>query len=537
LQRITEAQHRIEAAPKRQSPVEWASLVPQVLESAGWPGYPQLSSAEFQTAKRWQQAVDTCGSLGFDGRRIAWKDFLSELNRIVDETLFTAESENAPILIAGPAESAGLTADAIWFFGADEDAWPARGAMHPLLPFDVQRDGRMPHATPQLDWDLANAITQRLVRSASEVRFSFARQRDGVDARPSRLVTQLAGELQPLPAELLIKRNQTSKTVCYADTSRIALRADTRENAVNFAGGSTVLTSQSQCAFKAFATTRLAAQDWDAAEAGLTPSVRGQLLHAVLHAVWGGPPDGIRTQDELRALPDRRTFVEGHVQRAMAANLPAGAREQMPRRYLELEERRLTRLVTEWLEFELTRQPFAVAGTEIDTTATVAGLTLRLRLDRIDRLNDESLLVVDYKTGDVSPKSWELPRPEDVQLPLYAGFAEKPDGPVGGLVFAKVRSGDRCFAGRVGDARATLQSSLGGTSSLVRDALQAEDLIDWRDAIEQLARDFLAGRADVNPREYPETCERCGLQTLCRIQEHQEQLTDDELESSEAAHD
>jgi hypothetical protein len=35
-----------------------------------------------------------------------------------------------------------------------------------------------------------------------------------------------------------------------------------------------------------------------------------------------------------------------------------------------------------------------------------------------------------------------------------------------------------------------------------------------------MARDFLAGRAEVNPREYPETCEKCGLQTLCRVLEH-----------------
>jgi hypothetical protein len=47
--------------------------------------------------------------------------------------------------------------------------------------------------------------------------------------------------------------------------------------------------------------------------------------------------------------------------------------------------------------------------------------------------------------------------------------------------------------------------------------------MDWRDCIEQLARDFLAGRADVNPREYPKTCDRCGLQTLCRIQEPENQ--------------
>jgi hypothetical protein len=32
-----------------------------------------------------------------------------------------------------------------------------------------------------------------------------------------------------------------------------------------------------------------------------------------------------------------------------------------------------------------------------------------------------------------------------------------------------------------------------------------------------LAQDFLDGKADVDPRDPPKTCERCGLQTLCRI--------------------
>jgi len=27
------------------------------------------------------------------------------------------------------------------------------------------------------------------------------------------------------------------------------------------------------------------------------------------------------------------------------------------------------------------------------------------------------------------------------------------------------------------------------------------------------------GRAEVDPRDYPKTCERCGLQAVCRIQE------------------
>ncbi|MGA2807007.1 MAG: PD-(D/E)XK nuclease family protein [Terracidiphilus sp.] len=531
VERMIEAQrHMAELAHRAQSPLDWAEMVPRLLEGLHFAAARPLSSAEYQAVNRWQQAVETSGSLGFDGRRIRWREFLSQLGRTLDETLFAPESHDAPILIAGPAESAGLTADAVWFLGADEDAWPAGGSTHPLLPIEVQREAAMPHAVPQFDWELAGAITYRLLASAPEVHFSFAEQSAAAEARPSRLIIQIAGSPQPLPPELAAPPAVVPLTVSFEDFSRIPFSPG------KVAGGSSVLTAQSQCPFRAFATARLAAQHWDHAEAGLTASQRGNLLHAVLHAVWAGPPDGIRTLADLQKLNDRPGFVAGHVQRALQQELRPHLRERMPRRYLELEEQRLTRLVSEWLEYEATRVDFEVAATEVKRTVPVAGLTLDLRLDRIDRLKDGSELVIDYKTGNVSPSCWDLPRPEDVQLPLYAGFALDAEEMLGGLVFAKVRTGGLAFAGRVGDAAATLFPGLKGGSPLVRNPLSAEQLLDWRDCIEQLARDFIAGHAEVDPREYPKTCEYCGLQALCRIQEHQAQLeTEDDSDSAEAA--
>jgi ATP-dependent helicase/DNAse subunit B len=58
----------------------------------------------------------------------------------------------------------------------------------------------------------------------------------------------------------------------------------------------------------------------------------------------------------------------------------------------------------------------------------------------------------------------------------------------------------------------------------VKKPFSAELLLTWQDYIQQLAKDFLAGRAEVDPRNYPKTCERCGLHTLCRIRENQAQL-------------
>ncbi len=505
VERMARAQKRLEATPQAQSPLEWAGLVPQLLETIGWPGRTSPTSAEFQAISRWQQAIDSCGSLGFDGRTMTWGEFRSTLERTLAETLYAAESEDAPIQIAGPAESAGLSADAIWFLGADEGAWPGSGRTHPLLPIDVQRSARMPHASPQLDWELAESITGRLLATAPEVIFSYAHQREGLETRPSRLVASIAGTPRALPSELAPTATKEPLTVAFEDRERVPVPAAPAilpavrlkkstaqlslfENAPappaamevhEMPGGSNVLTAQSQCAFKAFATTRLGAQNWDLAEAGLTASQRGQLLHAVLHAVWGGPTHrGIRTFTELQELgPGLGAFVKEHVQHVLADKLPVAAREQMAQRYLELEERRLVRLVTEWLEYERTRVPFTVDATEEDANPTIAGLTLKLRLDRLDRLNDGSLLVIDYKSGNVAISSWDLPRPDDVQLPLYAAFGLDREKETGGLVFAKVRTGNLGFAGKVRDAVATLDSGLDGKSGLVKNPLTPGQLV------------------------------------------------------------
>lgn len=517
IARVKQAQQRLaEFARRPQSPLVWAELVPRLLEIAGWPGGRPLASAEYQAHRRWQQAVDNCASLGFDGRRIAWNEFLALLDRAVNETLFAPESQDAPILIAGPAESAGLTADAIWFLGASEDAWPSSGATHPLLPLAVQREAAMPHASPRLDWELSAAMTRRLLSSAPLVQFSCAHRSEGADARPSRLIAQLAGPPNPLPHEIIAPPIPEPLTISFVDASRIPFAPGRAP------GGAATLTAQSQCPFKAFAATRLGAQQWDPAEAGLTAMERGQLLHEVLHSIWAGPPDGIRTHAELLALPDLPAFAASHARRALLTNMPARARESMPPPYLALEESRLAGLVTEWLHYESARIPFTVLETEQRSDASIVGLQLHLRLDRTDHLIDDSLLVIDYKTGNVSPKDWDLPRPDDVQLPLYASFAlHRNSDDIGGLVFAKVRPGKTEFAGLVRNAKATLRGDLRGNTNLVKLPLTEEQFHAWKQYIVELAGHFLAGRAEVDPREYPKTCERCGLHALCRIQENQ----------------
>ena len=155
--------------------------------------------------------------------------------------------------------------------------------------------------------------------------------------------------------------------------------------------------------------------------------------------------------------------------------------------------------------------PFEVACDRSGCTAAPAGLTLKLRLDRVDRLNDGSLLVIDYKTGNVSPKAWELPRPDDVQLPLYAGFALPAEQELGDWCSPRFVPETCALRERLRMRRRRLTAPQAQFAALVKNPLTRMQLSEWKAAIEQLARDFIAGRADVDPRDYPKTCERCGL--------------------------
>jgi ATP-dependent helicase/nuclease subunit B len=546
VHRLNAARQLLDRQPRRQSPLEWASVALELLEAAGWPGFRPASSIAFQARRRWQQVLEECGSLGFEsataGEGMDWAEFVRAVSGAVSDTIFAAESKDAAILITEPVTSAGLVADGIWFLGAHEANWPGSGQPHPLLPIGLQREAGMPHASAQADWTLALETTRRLLRSADEVIFSYARQVEGVETRPSRLVEQLAGQAGDLPIDRADAQANESSTTCevFEDRSRIPFPLAT------IPGGAATLTLQSLCPFQAFAKARLATTDWDPAEIGLNARQRGLLLHEVMGQIWSGQSGGITSLDELREIGDLSGFVSKITSSVIRDNLTPAKRSSLlgrflvrfPKRILELETERLTRLLSEWLAYERVRQPFTVAAAERDTEVTIAGLRLRVRLDRVDLLEDGGRLVIDYKTSSVGPSAWEGERPDDVQLPLYATFAVQ--GELEGLVFASLRPGKTEFSGRVRNAAASLKADLGRQTALVKNPLTDDQLYNWRQLIEQLGDDFLHGRAAVDPKDPIKTCERCRLHAVCRISDNRSlagMLAAHDGEDSDAADD
>ena len=505
---------------------QWVAVAEAILAAVHWPGAHLLQSEDFQVQARWSRLLDDLSTLAFDARKVSYVEFLEVLERQAEHTIFAPESRDAAVQIIGPLEAAGLTFDAMWFLGADDTNWPAVGRPHPFLTRGLQQTHTMPHADSTADWRLAQQVTLRLQRSAANCVFSYAVQNDAGVCRPSTLV---ATGLQSMSADALQIAIGAGKYP--GDDGLIPLDMDEEPAAVvpwpveQDAGGAEILRRQAACPFQSFATRRLAARPMDATDWGLEARERGTVIHIILNDLWSE----LRTRDALLAARGEARLheaVERHVKAVLEKFRTRTQEHSWSQAYLDAEEERIVSLIEEWLEYEAGRSDFTVEAGEEKLSATVGELKLKVRVDRIDAV-EGGRVIIDYKTGQLAGISWDGPRPDEPQLPLYAGYGQIEN--LRGVLLARVREEQTRFIGRVEEARLILSRD----SKLAKPPYNAGMLLGWQKVLSVLGQQFLNGEAQVDPKQYPKTCRYCDLPGLCRIAENDPAGNSEDTEDNE----
>jgi ATP-dependent helicase/nuclease subunit B len=521
--RLFRMQKKSIGKPRRPA-MEWAELSLELLNVAGWPGTGGSDSVDFQARKKFVQLLESVAAIGFEDSLIDAKDFLSFLEKQALDAIFAPESQDAPVQILGPAESAGQTFDAVWFLGADEDSWPAIGKPHPLLPLALQRSIGMPHTNTAADLELAQAITSRIVASSPIAIFSYSQQNVDGALRPSPLLDLLPSSVVTSSEDLRTELHLRGESEIADRTEKVCEGSDIPwpENAS--AGGYSVLKMQSACPFQAFAAKRLGAGEMSEAQWGLSPAHRGQLLHKVLERLWSPTTEDancLHSSDELRrAIQNNKLdeMIDFHIDAIFQTEASTRELDAWSTAYMQSEKDHLHSVLRTWLEYENERHPFAIEAREKKLTDVKVGpLHLDLRVDRVDLLPGDARLLIDYKTGKVSAKQWKVPRLEEPQLPLYAVYGGLEN--VQGVCFAQIRVGESKFIGHIKDAQNLLSSALANGSPLVRDPLDDKLREAWRSDLLDVATEFTQGKATVSPKNYPKTCAFCAFTALCRVRE------------------
>jgi len=421
--------------------------------------------------------------------------------------------------VLGLLEASGLDFDSLWVMGLDDESWPPSPRPNPFLPLDLQRTRGLPHASAERELEFARRLTERLAASAANVVFSHPLN-SGDEKRRASPLLQVFPELQPgdFPAPrpgLATQLFDARRIEILNDEQAPALALDSKVK-----GGTRLFQYQAACPFRAFASLRLDARSPEEPEPGLDAKARGMLLHAALEALW----KTLASHAALCAMAE--PALMNAIDTAVNAALDELARERsqtLTGRFREIETRRLTRLLRAWLEEEKQRAPFRVVAAEQKTTIKLGGLLVEGRMDRVDELADGARVILDYKSGKTSIKSWEGERPDEPQLPLYAVDMHQRQ-PVAAALFAQLRAGELGFNGLA--ARAGIAPKVKAAGDTEAD-WQAQ-LDAWQSTLTTLAEAYRAGDARVDPKKFPQTCDYCGLQALCRVHERHPDIVEEE---------
>jgi len=175
----------------------------------------------------------------------------------------------------------------------------------------------------------------------------------------------------------------------------------------------------------------------------------------------------------------------------------------------------------EWLtKVELKRRDFTVEQLETRHLEQIGPLEIHTVIDRVDRLEDGSLVILDYKTGLTDIKKLLSEDLLEPQLPIYAIADQR--GQLAAVAFAQVRISNCRLKGLAGtkDLLPPLSDLAGLTQAAALGVFEWQDLIaHWRGQLEQLAGAFFSGDARVAPITSKFSCETCDLIGMCRVVE------------------
>jgi exodeoxyribonuclease-5 len=461
------------------SPAEQVDLIGGLLDSVGWPGQEALASEEFQLVNRWRELLNDIARTGCVSRSVTLRQVIRQLATFAADIVWQPKAEHEQaVQVIGVYEAAGMEFDGIWVSGMDASQWPAAGRPSPFIARELQRRYDLPDATPEATRAFARVVLDRLTSAAGECVLSWSQMEGDAELTASPLLDMIPTrpyDGPPDPGRFLAGLTCAPLEDANRDDEAPPLLPGERVR-----GGAYTVQRQLEEPFAAFVFARLGYQPIYPIVNGLAPGVRGSIIHEALRLLLADNPS---QQEIIGWTDDARSRRIGAAVDTALTPLHESA-DALLKSLLLLERRRLRSLLQGFLDGEAVRSSFTVAAVEKSVDYQASGVALGLRIDRLDRLEDGRLAIIDYKTGAARGFLNREGEPGDWQLVVYADALDEPVGALGLLNL---------------DSRTIAYRGVGGEWTPVDN--WDETLERWRKVVHRALQEFGRGDVRINTRQ------------------------------------
>jgi probable DNA repair protein len=456
------------------SPAEWAVYIDNTLSACSWPGRDALSSDDFQLVNRWRDLLNDLARLDLVSPAMNLKTALRRLELMATETVFQPESDSSAVQLIGPLEASGAQFDAIWISGLSAANWPPPGNPSPLLSRRLQRNRGMPDADPADTVDYARSLLVQLGGSARQVICSYALSEDDADQTPSDLLQELAPREQAAQAD---PGWHAARLLTLAPTAIVCDNVPKIVAGECISGGAGTIQRQLSNPLAAFISGRLGVRSLQPQAVGLPASLRGNIIHDALYKLYIDTP----THNDISTWTEKDSLkrIAGAVDFAFVRH--ERNTDDVLIELLKLERLRIVELLAQFIDMDTARGEFSIVAVEHELAFAEADVRMQLRVDRLDRLPDGTLGILDYKTGGKKTFLNSDGSPKEIQLIAYALAL---DDPVSAVAIVNIDSREMSFSG----------AGHGYTDSAVWD----ETLAGWKSLVRAACTELSAGDVRIN---------------------------------------
>ena len=482
-------------------------LITQIL---GYLGDYELSSLEHQALMQFYVLINKLIRLTRLNIKLTFNDWLIELQQLSDNELFQTQiTTRSRIHILGIHEARDVSFDYLFVIRMNNVNWPRLSNMNPYLPISLQKVRGMPHSSVKHDLDYAQRTTNYLTKQATAIFFSYSVFND----KELQMVSPLLAPLASITTDhTIIEQGIIKKPINLMIFDDNSLPAMTVKEYNQIKGGAQIFKDIAECPYRAVLIHRLQISADKIHKPLLSATEKGVMIHHILEKIWrklNSSENLLRTSRKTLSI-----IIEQEVK--LALNHYCFLIGVIPKLIYNVEIKRLQDVILKWFNYEkLRKEPFVVLALEKIFEFTIAGVTLKLRLDRIDQLASNHTVVIDYKTSKRSQISNLLKTPIiESQLPLYAIYGDA----------------DAIAVAIVNGSNIGLQSisSIDGWISCDKPkTYPAKKILDiapqnytalkkrWKDELKHQMLLYLHGESTVTPSV--KSCQYCEYQIVCRM--------------------
>ncbi|MFK8022233.1 MAG: PD-(D/E)XK nuclease family protein [Pseudomonadales bacterium] len=503
---------QIIAGKPRRTVCKWLEIFQRQLHSCGWPGRRILDSVEYQQLQHWNEVLrntEKLGAIKFTAHKlITASQCIELLSRVCREHVFQPQSVACRVQVLGLLEGAGLRFTHTWLVGVSAPHWPAVAKPSPFIPIALQREQRMPHCDADRELQFSGKLFSNYRTHTEHLVLSYCDRDGDSPVAPSSFLVANADHISTYEVAEPFDIANPQYREPYLLDSNLAVGESEVVSAVT-----SIFEDQAACGFKAFARHRLRLRDFEEPGLGLDGRDRGMLLHDSMEAIWkmlGGST--VLKQQSANALD---ALIREAVSQAMAS-----AAKKLKFRdaelFLELERERLIELITDWLRLEAQREDFEVVEFEVALLTNIASREATLRIDRVDKLSDGRLVLLEYKTGRVSEAALLNDPPLAPQLPLYLDrYVSSTDLQAAGGALCRIDTHEPAWLGYGAGKQQNLPKKVAQASKTQPEWLELK--AQWKRGLEYIENSFLNGEVKALPVQGEQTCRLCDYATICRI--------------------